>query len=245
MSFLAAGVLGGGSLLLGGIQAISGHKKEKKAENAIENLQSPTYNPNASILDYYQKALNRYNTNPYQSAQYQYGIQQGNRNTAAGINALQDRQSAVGGVGRLIAQQNNNAIQQGITAENEQSQRFNQLGGATQMKAGDEQYGFNINKLMPYQQKLQLLGLKAQGGAQMENAGISNIFNGLGSAAVGMTGFYGGSNIFGKKSNGASGSYNPIDMNSITGGVGGNWSTLQGGSPFSINSSDYQTPYGE
>lgn len=182
MSWVAAAV-GGVSLLTGGIQALGGHKKAKNAEREIENLKSPTYTPNSSILDYYNKALQRYNTNPYQSQQYQYGIQQGNRNTAAGVNALQDRGSAVGGISRLIALQNENALRQGMSAEQEQNQRFGQLGGATQMKASDDQYGFNINQLMPYQQKLQLLGMKAGAGANQENQGLTNIFNGLGNAA--------------------------------------------------------------
>lgn len=217
MSYIAVAV-GGASLIGGAIQAISGGSKEKKAENAIENLQSPTYNPNASILDYYNKALQRYNTNPYQSAQYQYGIQQGNRNTAAGINALQDRNSAIGGISRLTALSNNNALQQGIAAENEQSQRFGQLGGATQMKSADDQYGFQINKLLPYQQKLQLLGLKASGGAKEQQAGWSNIFNGIGSAGMayagglmnGNTSIFGASNMANSTGGGA-GYYEPTN----------------------------------
>ncbi len=207
MSFIAAGVIGGSSLLLGGIQAISGAHKNKQGLKELANTQSPTYNPNSSIMDYYNKALQRYNTNPYQTSQYQTGIQQGARGTAAGINALQDRGSAVGGISRLIALQNNNALQQGNAAEQEQNQRFGQLGSATGMRAADEQKAFDINKLMPYQQKLQIAGLKASGGAQQENAGFQNMFSGLGSAGM----------LYSSAQNGGSGSkgigINDMDYN--------------------------------
>jgi hypothetical protein len=187
--------LSGVQTLFGIGQSIFGGNKQKKAQDELENLQTPTYNSNASILDYYNKALQRYNTNPYQSQQYQYGIQQGQRNTAAGVNALQDRGSAVGGISRLIALQNDNALKQGISAEQEQDQRFGQLGGATQMKSADDQYAFGINKLMPYQKQLDLLTAKAGGGGDVLNAGLSNIFGGLSSATMAN----GSSNIFGKK----------------------------------------------
>ena len=173
---------------IGALQSLIGGNKQKKAQEALENLQTPTYNANSSILDYYNKALQRYNTNPYQSQQYQYGIQEGNRNQAAGVNALQGRNSAVGGISRLIALSNNNALQTGISAENEQNQRFGQLGGATQMKSADDQYGFQINKLMPYQKQLDLLTAKAGGGGQVLNAGLSNIFGGLSGAASNFLG---------------------------------------------------------
>lgn len=236
MSWLTVGV-GGASLLAGGIQSIIGGGKEKRATNAIENLQTPTYNPNASIIDYYNKALQRYNTNPYQSAEYQAGIQQGDRNTAAGINALQDRGGAIGGISRLIALQNQNALNQGITATREQDARFGQLGQAANMRANEDRYGFQINKLMPYQKQLDLLTSKARGGAQMLNSGFSNIFNGLGTAALGFS----GANNTGSKIPALTNSFSPIDMNAITGGLNGNWGTLQAGSPFADNTQDYTT----
>lgn len=241
-----AAAIGGVSLITGGIQAISGHSKEKKAEKAIENLQTPTYKSNSSILDYYQKALQRYNTNPYQSQQYQTGIQQGNRTTAAGINALQDRRSAVGGISRLAALQNNNALNSGIAAENEQNQRFGQLGSATQLKSSDDQYGFQINQIMPYQKQLQLLGLKAGGGAQMENAGLQTINNGLNSAAmIGYSNSSNGNNNAPYMNYSGTGSNSGVNLNALTGGVSGNQNVLNSGNPFSQSIFDYQNPYGE
>jgi hypothetical protein len=228
------------------IQSFIGGHKERKAEKALENLQTPTYEGSKSILDYYNKALQRYNTNPYQSAQYQYGIQQGNRNTAAGINALQDRNSAIGGISRLIALQNNNALQQGITATNQQTQNFSQLGQAAQAKSADDQYGFQINKLMPYQKQLSLLSAKAAGGANMLNAGLQNIFGGVQNASnANMANqLYGASGA--GVSNGVNGlgtGFVPVNLNTLNGGgLNGN------GNPFATNSTsifDYSNPYGE
>jgi len=88
---------------IGALQSLFGGSREKKAEKALENLQTPTYGGSKSILDYYNQALQRYNTNPYQSQQYQYGLQQGNRSTAAGLNALQDRRSALDWVKQFIS----------------------------------------------------------------------------------------------------------------------------------------------
>ena len=164
----------------GGIfQTIFGGIKTHKALKALEGLQTPTTTANKGIQDYYNQALQRYNINPYQSQQYNYATQNAARTTAAGLNALQDRRSAIGGIGRLAAIQNNANLQAGIQAENQRNQNFNQLGSATQMKAADDQNVFNINKMMPYEKQLQLLGMKASGGTNLMNAGLSNIFGGL------------------------------------------------------------------
>lgn len=165
---------------VGGIfQSIFGGIKAHKANKALENLKTPTYNANKSIMDYYNTALQRYNTNPYQSQQYQYDINKGNANLGAGLNALQDRRSAIGGISRLTALGNENSLRAGMNAENTQNQRFGQLGGATEMKASDDRYGFNVNKLMPYQKQYDLLASKSAAGNQMLNAGIQNAFGGI------------------------------------------------------------------
>ena len=173
-------VQAGGGLL----QSILGGSKAKKAESALENLKTPTYNANKGIMDYYNTAMQRYNVNPYQSQQYQYGQQQSNRNLSAGIGALQDRRSAVGGISRLAAGANDAALRNGMAAEQEQGQRFNQLGGATQMKAGDDRMAFQYNQVAPYEKNYNLLAMKAGAGANMQNAGIQNAFNGLSSLSM-------------------------------------------------------------
>lgn len=174
-----------GAQFAGGLfQSIFGGNRARKAQDQLEALKTPTYTPNKGIGDYYSQALQRYGINPYQSQQYQYSQNQANRATAAGLSSLQGRRGAVAGVGRLAGIQNDAMLRAGITAENQRTQNFNQLGNATGMKASDDRYGFQINKMMPYEKELQLLGLKASGGNQIMNAGLSNIFGGLGNASM-------------------------------------------------------------
>lgn len=158
--------------IVGGIQAIIGAHKAKKAQRQM-NQMIDSYKPNESIMDYYNKALNRYNSNPYQSTEYQMNMRNADRTTATGLNALGDRRSAVGGVSRLAALQNDASINAGAQAESEQGQRLAQLGQATAMKVPEDKYKFEA--------KYNLLGQKAGAANQTANAGISNIFGGLGS----------------------------------------------------------------
>jgi hypothetical protein len=170
----AIGAVGGlAQSIIGGIKA---HKAEKK----LERLATPEYGGSQSIMDYYNKALQRYNTNPYQSQQYQMATQQADRSQAAGIGALQGRGSAVAGIGRLSALRNNAGLQAGVQAEQQQNQRFGQLGEASEMKTADELRQFQQNKLAPYEKQYNLLSMKAGAGNEMANAGMSNIFGGLG-----------------------------------------------------------------
>lgn len=166
---------------LGALQALIGGGKARKAQKQLENLQTPTYNESKSIMDYYNTALQRYNQNPYQSQQYQYANESADRSQAAGINALQGRNSAVGGVSRLAALRNDASLRAGVNAEQEQNQRFSQLGGAAEAKAGEDQRAFQYNQIAPYEKKYNLLSLKAGANNQTANAGIQNIFGGLSS----------------------------------------------------------------
>ncbi len=224
MSWVAVAV--GGAALIGGIiKTSSANHKAKQAEQKLENLKTPEYQQNQSILDYYNKAMQRYQQNQYQSNLYQHGIQQGDRSTAAGLNALQDRNSAVGGVSRLTALQNENALNTGLRAEDVNRSNFGQLGAATQLKSGDTQYQFAINKLLPYQTKANLYAAQAAGATQVANAGASDIGNGLGQSAgmvgAGAADYYGNKNIY---NSGNTGYSNDINTNA-------NWN-------------DYQTPIG-
>lgn len=166
--------------VIGGVQAAIGAHKAKKAQRELENLQTPRYNESKSIMDYYNNALQRYNLNPYQSAQYNYARQAADRSQAAGINALQGRGSAVGGIARLSAI-NNDALQRaGVQAEQEQNQRFGQLGQAAQMKTAEGDKAFQYNEIAPYEKKYNLLSMKAGAANQTVNSGLQNVFGGLG-----------------------------------------------------------------
>lgn len=161
---------------LGAIQAVAGGIRAKKSEKALEKMQSPTYQQNPSIMDYYNKALTRYNVNPYESSMYKQQMQGANRNLATGIGALQDRRSGLAGVSQLVGLTNDSALKANVAAENEQSRRFGQLGGATSMKAGEDRMAFNVNQVQPFERKYNLMAAKASGGNKVMGAGLSNIF---------------------------------------------------------------------
>lgn len=168
------------------LQGVIGGIKAKKAQKKLENLQSPTYDPNQSVLSYYNNALQRYNVNPYNSTLYKTQQQNIGRGVNQGISALNDRRSGLAGISSLIQGQNDSLLKAGIAAENQKDQRFGQLAGATQMKAGEERQAFNINKMMPFERKYNLLAMKAGANAKTANDGLKNIFNGLGTMAGGF-----------------------------------------------------------
>lgn len=168
-------------------QSIFGGSRARRAEKALERLQTPTYEKSKGIGDYFTKALARYNVNPFQTASYSENRKQIDRGTATGISALQDRRSAIGGISKIIQAQNDASLKAAGQAEQEQAQAFGQLGAATQMQAGEEMKEFQYNKVAPYEKKLALLGAKAAGGNQMLSAGLQNIFGAASTA--GQMGF--------------------------------------------------------
>lgn len=196
MSFIALGITGtvsaataiaGASALagagMGAASMIGANKQQKKAQNALEAQakNSPLYKPDKSIDTYYQEAMNRYKENPYQSQQYQLGAMNAQRATAQGINALQDRRSAIGGIGRLQANQMSAMQNLGAQAEASRQQRLGQFGQATQLKSGDYQRQFDINKMTPYNRQLQLEQMKAQAAGERYNAGMQMVGQGVSS----------------------------------------------------------------
>ena len=84
----------------------------------------------------------------------------------------------------MAALRNDAGLRSGIAAENEQNQRFGQLGAAAGMKTQDELRQFQYNQVAPYEKKYNLLAMKAGGANQMANAGFQNIFGGLSSASM-------------------------------------------------------------
>jgi hypothetical protein len=175
---IGQGVMGLAQTILGGSAA---HKAQKQMEGMVNN-----YQPNQSIMDYYSKALNRYNVNPYNSNLYQMQSNNIQRGTASGINALQDRRSALAGVSSLVQGQNDGLLKAAAAAEGQQGQALNQLGHATGMKAQEDSKKFDM--------KYNLLAMKAGGNNQTMNAGIQNMFGGMGGLAnMGTAGLLGGS----------------------------------------------------
>lgn len=177
----------------GAIQSIVGGGKAHRAQRQLENMVD-NYAGGQSIQDYYTKALSKYNLNPYNSAMYQLQSENARAGTAQGINALQDRRSALGGISSLISGQNNNLLKAAATAEGQQSQALGQLGQATAMKDREDKYKFEA--------KYNLLSAKAGGANQTTNTGLTNAYNNLSSLSdyamanriYGDGGGYGGGN---------------------------------------------------
>lgn len=164
---------------IGAIQGIAGFLQNKSALKGLRNLKSPTYTQSASINDFYNKALQRYSTNPYMSAGYRQQQQNAQRGLATGIGALQDRRSAIGGLPSLIQAYNDANLKAVANAEQQQGQNLAQLGQASQLKTSEQHKEFDINKMLPWQTKFGLLAAKAGGGANIMNAGLHNIMGGL------------------------------------------------------------------
>lgn len=168
-----------GQTAVGLAQTVGGWIQQRKATKALEKLQSPTYTQNKSILDFYNKALAKYNVNPYNTDLYRMQEQQANRGMASGLGALQGRGMALAGVNNLVSKRNDSLLQAGATAEQQQAQALSQLGQAAGMKTSEDQRAFDINQYQPFERKYNLLAQKAAGGNQVANSGISNVFGGL------------------------------------------------------------------
>lgn len=175
MPVIAPAAIQGG---IGLAQTIGGFFGAKSAQKKLEQLQTPTYQPNKAIGDYYNTALSRYNTNPYDTQAYGMAKNNAVMGTASGLNALQGRRSALAGVGKLVGIQDNALQRAAAGAEEQHNRAFGQLGQATGMKAADDRTAFQYNQVMPYENKRQLLGAKASGYNKMLSSGIQNMFGG-------------------------------------------------------------------
>jgi hypothetical protein len=174
-------ILGGAQMIGGAIQAIAGSKKARRAENALENLQTPTTTNDAAVNSYYQTA----NANPYDTSAYRMQSQNAGRSLATGAAILGARGGNSSAIQGLVRGYNDQLLKAGMMAEQQQKQM---LGQATRMKSMDNQRLFEVNKLMPYQKKFSLLGAKASAGNQIANAGWKNMMGGAQTAALGAGG---------------------------------------------------------
>lgn len=192
--------------------------KAKKAEQGLEDSlkNTPQYKPNQSILDYYQTALNRYNTNPSDTREYKVASQNIKQGTVQGLKALQDRRSGLAGVPTLIANQNNSLLRAAVNAENRKAQEFGVVGQAAGMKAGEDRAAFQQNQMYPFEAKYNLLSMKAAGNRADQRQHTANTYNNLSAAA----GLYGDGDGFGS------------DRTSITQNKFGNRYGSQGGNAY-------------
>jgi len=157
----------------GAYQTARANSKRKKEEAALEK-QAKEASANPSILDYYQKALAKYDPNPYNSAAFQQQKNMIGRNQATAMSGLTNRRLGIGGIAGLVQQGNDASARAVANAENVGSQYLGRLGQAAGAKAGQDQRIFDMN--------YNLKAMKAGQAASTMNSGIKNIFNGLSNA---------------------------------------------------------------
>lgn len=181
-------VAAGTQALVGGIQAATSGAKKRERELEQYAQSSPVYQGSKPIDSYYNEAMRRYQSSPYQTAKFVMGKNLSDRSTAAGLAALNQRGMALPGVSKLVAQGQDNTNRLVAQAEQDRRQDFGTLGAATRMKAQDEMTQFDINQMTPYNRMLALKQMKAQAANDRKNAGLQMLGSGLSNAAmVGMS----------------------------------------------------------
>jgi hypothetical protein len=183
---------------LAAYQLLTSHPKREQRE--LERLanQQPKAEADQSIGRYYSEALRRYNVSPYATQAYKVGQQNIGTNMAAGLNTLTDRRQGLGGVGKLVQGANDSTQRLGVMGEQQKANDLRVLGAASQLKAADDKYLFNVNQMTPYNRKYNLKMMKAAGETNKFNSGLMNVQQGaqddqkmateLGSAAIGSAG---------------------------------------------------------
>lgn len=161
------------------VQKRKAQQAEKKAEEMLAS--SPKYKPNQSILDYYKKALNKFDTAPTDTAQYKsdkQSIKQGTTQALSSLNKLR-----TGDVANIVQGQSNSLLKAAVNAENRKVQEFGVLGQAANMKAGQEAKAFQQNELYPFEAKYNLETMKAGGYRAGQRQSTQNFYNNALSAA--------------------------------------------------------------
>lgn len=151
----------------------------RDAEEKLTRLQSPTYQRNQSILDYYQKALQKYETNPTETAAYKQQKQQIGQGVTQAISGARDRRLGGAIIPSVIQGANNSLLKAAVEGEKRKAQELGVLGNAAQLKAGEDQKAFQYNSISPYEKNYNLLAMKAAGSAQAGNAALQNAYNNL------------------------------------------------------------------
>lgn len=190
---IGIGTIAGGLQAAGGlVQAFTSGVKKK--EKALENFAN-SYQKNDSIMDYYNKSLNAYSANAYDSAGYQNDTNKIQRNLASGIGATADKRGGLATIAGLVQGANDADANAAQRAEAAQRQNLNMLGGATRMKA--------VEDYKPFEMKYNLLAAKAGAAAKQKQQGLQNFYGGLNAMA---TGGFGGK---GKGQGGGGNNYAP------------------------------------
>ena len=154
--------VGAAQTILGAIQRAKGLKEANKAISEL--------GPTQGIIDYYNKALQRYSGLRAGESMVQKQLaQQSRQNFAGALKSYRDAGDIQAGGVAALRQANEAALKGAALGYQEQGQALAGLGGATQMKSAAE--------LRPKEYKAQLALQKAAGGTQISNVGMGNIFN--------------------------------------------------------------------
>lgn len=162
------------SAAYGAYSSARASSKREQSENKLEE-QANSFQPNASILDYYNKALAKYSPNPYQTASYSQQSNEINRNLATGLNAASNKRLGLGAIGGLVQQANDASARAAGNAEASNRQDLSQLAQAAGMKTNEQQKKFDL--------MYNLTAAKAGAYAQTQNTGLQNLYGGLSNAA--------------------------------------------------------------
>jgi len=181
--------------------------KAKKAERSLEESlnNTPKYQPNKSILNYYDEALRKYNVNPSDTRQYKLDQQNIKQGTIQGLKAGQDRRMGGAIIPTLISGQNNLLLKAAANAENRKAQEFGVLGEATRMKAGEDKAAFQQNEMYPFEARYNLLAMKAAAERANQRTSMQNLYNNASAASSlvdnngSFTNEYGQQNKFGNR----------------------------------------------
>lgn len=182
LSMIASGIQTG----IGALQSASAAKKRNAAISKLEQLaaNSPLQKESKTLNDYYQESLNRYKENPFTTPYYLENLKQSERAATQALGALQTRGAAIGGVSRInriLADAKSKGVAGAMQNKNAQ---FGQLGAATQMKRAEERELFDINKMTPYNRRLQLQQMEAEGYTSDKAAYDQAVQSGIGNLAT-------------------------------------------------------------
>lgn len=166
-------------LITTAISALSSASKKAQAKRDEKQLEeslngTPKYRPNQSILDYYDTALQRFNTSPTDTAGYKRDSQNIRQGTTQALSSLNKLRS--GDVANVIQGQNNSLLKAAVNAENRKAQELGIVGQAAGMKAAEEKTGFNQNELYPFEAKYNLLAMKSAAQRASERQETSNAY---------------------------------------------------------------------
>lgn len=162
---------------ISGLSAYDKAQKAKDAEKSLRAMQPPRYQPNQSILNLYQKALQKYETSPTDTAEYKLQNQNIKQGITQGLSAARERRLGGAITPALIQGGTNSLLKAAVEGERKKAQEFNALTNATQLKAQEEGKAFHQNSVVPFEKNYNLLAMKAAGNRGAQRTDTANLYN--------------------------------------------------------------------